>query len=429
MNTVEFYSSLLTSMGVIVDEHGAILKPDGKSQYKIDGKDLVLPTNALLDENEWSKRHPFHPLCEDALLGQSPTIRWLTKAVRAYIIENMCEVASLILNVASNPALQEKAKDPKVHDVLVHAKTATDKTVAAWKSVSDAIKNGKIDPVSIYLSRSNPGTDAKFFRTCAVSMDILADKTNDVYIMGITCKTKRDKLAIIELLEFLIDGIDLEVGSVDGSPYFHSLVKMASQFMTKFNKIYKTFRNVSPVKPHAADWIKEVDNLKQFLGRIPSLPGNEGEKPKKATKVKIEGANDVPAVNILGNIEEKRTESDTPPWREEKVAAIAKQAEEGPSKPTERVRLTDFLGSNKPSIDRSRDNSFRDRLRGNDDRDDRYDRREERRGDDRYERRSDRDRDYDRDRNRDRYDRDDRRSDRGSRTMSVDDILGRNRRR
>ena len=200
MNTVEFYTSLLSSVGLVIDANGTVMKPDGKSAYKVDSKELVLPTNAMLDENEWSKRHPFHPLCEDALLGQSPTIRWLTKVVRAYIIEHLCSTMTLILDVASKPTLQEEVKDPKAHDILVHAKNARDKTLAAWKDIENAIKSGTIDPVSIYLSRSNPGTDAKFFRTCTVSMDILADKTNDAYIMGINCKTKGDKLAIVELI-------------------------------------------------------------------------------------------------------------------------------------------------------------------------------------------------------------------------------------
>ena len=422
MNTVEFYTSLLSSVGLVIDANGTVMKPDGKSAYKVDSKELVLPTNAMLDENEWSKRHPFHPLCEDALLGQSPTIRWLTKVVRAYIIEHLCSTMTLILDVASKPTLQEEVKDPKAHDILVHAKNARDKTLAAWKDIENAIKSGTIDPVSIYLSRSNPGTDAKFFRTCTVSMDILADKTNDAYIMGINCKTKGDKLAIVELLEYLVDGVELEVGSVDASPYFHSLVSMLAQFMTKFNKIYKIFRKVSPVKPADAAWIKEIDNLKQFFGRIPTLPGNEGEKPKK---VKAKVTTEEPkALNVLGDIVEERAANDTPPWNEEKVVEIAKIAEAGPAKPTERVRLTDFLGSNKPTIERSgRDESIRDRLGfAREDRDSRFERREERRDrfsrDDRYDR-GGRDRGYD--------DRDDRRS--SSRSFSVSDIIGAGRRR
>ena len=410
MKSLELYNGLLDSLSLPRDENNQVLKLAGGDPIKIGKKVLVALSQEVLDTNEWEGKIAFHPLSEDILMGQSPIIHFLQRAVRVRLTNLVLTCMGDLMTLACSPELQAAAGDPDVAKYLDAGRNVKTSTVATWEKFMKRIRDAETGddiPLKVYLSREASLADGtKYLRVATIGLPILEGKDDDDQMLwGIKFQSKKEKFAVAGLLETII-GDELSFGSNSCAPYFHALITAYVTIAKRIDKIQRSMKKVNKWKAMNFTWAKLLDDLESFEREIPPLEGNQGVLIKrKAGPVETgddkDDSNEAEPVRQVAKLDALdvpvKDDADDVPWE--------KSSKSEPGKPrTVGMSLTDLLGSNK------RDSR--------DDRRDRYDR------DDRYDRR---DRDYDRRDRRDRYDRDDRydREDRRDRDYDRDDRSGR----
>lgn len=419
------YNAMLNSVLMVVDpEDDAVRYGLGsKEQVTIDGHKLWLPTERSLDSK--AKEHDafFHPLCEDALHGQSEMIHFMTRRVLAALSLRTDEVVGSILTLAADPKKQTKVKNAKAIEFMKVVKDLKENTLKNWAKLVEKMseQNGLY---SVYLNRNKEIDGQHYSRVCVLEVPILNDQTQGADLCGINVHSKANKELIRALVERIFDGVRLEHGANGNAPYLHCLLKMYREVSERLNEIVELFKGMLDCTIVRFDWMDELfgdeDKLSELIGYIPPLSFNTGEEARSAIKSTVEASG-------------RDVESDRPPF----------DPDPKPSRPKTGLRLEDLddrddsIGSRR---DRDRD---RDRRRGRDrdrdeddgyerfandgkrkdDEEDRSRRRSRSRMSDAFDRGSRRDRDRDRDRDRGgRRDRDDDR-DRGSRRgITLDDL-------
>lgn len=438
MKTIELYDGLLDSLGLPRDEENRILMGAGGTPLQVGKKKLIALSQEVLDRNEWEGKIAFHPLSEDILMGQSPIIHFLQRAVRVRLTNLVLTCMSDLIQVCCSAELQSQAGDPDVATYIEPGRYPSPHTAAMWVKLMDrvrAAKTGDDVPLKVYLSRDaviQVGSErVKYARVCTIGLPILdGSEDADVRLWDIPLKSKKDKVAIVGLLKMVV-GDQLEFGSNSCVPYFHALTTAYVTIAKRIDKIQRSLKKVNKWKAMNFTWAKLLDNLEEIEREIPPLEGNQGVIIKRKAnpietvdegdeELAAERKNDkvgevvtktvvVDAVSMDNlNIPEPK-EDDKAPWDvERKDVATTTPVRQ----PVVGIKLDDFLGGNR----RDRDYDRRERDRDYDRRDRDYDRRDRR---DR-----DRDRDYDRRRDDRDYDRD-----RRPRGLTLDALneLGRNR--
>lgn len=417
------YNAMLNSMLMVADpEDDAVRYGLGsKEQVAIEGRKLWMATERSLDSKAKENDAFFHPLCEDALHGQSEMIHFLTRRALAALSLRTDEVVGSILTLAADPKRQTKVKNAKAIEFMKVVKDLKDNTLKNWAKLVEKMseQNGLY---SVYLNRNKEIDGVHYSRVCVLEVPILNDQTQGADLCGINVHSKANKELIRALMERIFDGVRLEHGSSGNAPYLHCLLLMYREVSERLNEIVELFKGMLDCTIVRFDWMDEMfgdeDKLSELIGYIPPLSYNTGEEARSATKsMTEEGGRDV--------------EFDRPPF----------DPDPKPSRPKAGLKLDDLDDRNDDFGRRDRD---RDRRRGRDrdrDDDDGYERfandgkrkdsdddRSRRRSRsrlsdafDRNDRRGGRDRDRDRDRG-SRRDRDDDR-DRGSRRgISLDDL-------
>lgn len=389
--------------------------------YKIGEKDVVLPAKEILVENNFERIHPFHPLCEDLLRGQSDTIRWLIKRVAAALTLRISTIGLQMLTVASSTALQGRIPDAKATahlEVVAHAKAST---VSGWGKMISNFK--KADPLlNLYVSRGDEAGSNKagFYRLAAISCPMGDDAEDNAVLCGVKLASKTDKRMLVNLINYLLPKELREFGSNGNIPYFTSIVGIFHAITKHLNHIVKPFKPLAgeidafeKVNVDWYSWFKD-EAIDQFVGIVPELPGNVGEisLDDKRRQRNL----DPELAELMGRTEIKASTA-TPPWNEDepKERAVEPRPAANPSATSGINIMARDDRYEDDRDDRRRDDRDRDRGPRIDifanDRDDRRGRR-----DDRYDDRDDR-------RSRSRYD--DRRDDRDRGSRGGIDIMGR----
>lgn len=378
--------------------------------FKIGDREVVFPSKDLLVENDWTKIHPFHPLAEDVLMGQSPTTHFLIKRVTGALTLRVSAMMKNMLQVAASTDLQARLQDGAYVSHLEPANHAKESTVKGWEKIVSSFKTNQF--LSLYVSRAVTVGDKTYLRYASLASPFLEDDTDDATLCGVKLASKADKRMIVALLRHLLPKDLLEIGCNGNVPYFESIVTIHRNISKHLNDIVKPFKSLANeldgLKPVKLDWWKWVkdDGLEQFVGLVPSLPGNEGEPEVGRREPKV----DPELAGLLGRSElPARAKADnTPPWNDDAPAAprAIEKASSGGG--------LDIMARSAPSDDRDRDYD-RGRGRGSDvPRVDIFNT---------GRRRNERDDRYGRDRD-DRYSRRDREDDRSSRRGGGIDIMG-----
>lgn len=385
MNVIEFYQSLLESMGLIVSEAGHVLRPTkDQDPLQIDGKDVVLPNKFYLSQNDWSDVHPFHPLCEDALMGQSPTFHLLNSVMRIAISQKYAALIRDVLTVATTKELQQQIKDPSANEITTGFPDAKPGAIASWKKVYATFQANQFF-AGLYISRNQEVNGTQYQRVGTVRYPILEDDS----VKGLLGAdiTKKDTGGIRALVGKIVEPIPNEFCSNSSVPYFDTLMQYYIAMVTRYNQLVEMFGDVVTSKPISTDWMEGYENLEKLRKRIPKLPGNAGvrvdaeEKRNKGVEVEDDDA----FANVKVPATSRRTEEDdddTPPWEE--------RPQDRRHKPKTGGSILDMTHRRD---DDDEDDDRYSRRRGRDSRRDRRDdRRSSRRDDRRDDRRSRRDR-------------------------------------
>lgn len=388
------YTAMLGSTFMSVDETSGVRYGLGSmAQVEIEGQAMYLPTEALLDSKKHEKSYFFHPLCEDALHGQSKTIHFLTRRVLAALSLRVDAIVGNLLTLALDGSKQSKFKNAEAIKFLKVAKGVKENSVKAWdRFVKQMSENTGL--FSAYLNRNIEIDGTHYSRVCVLDVPALRDTLAGADLCGVNVLSKANKELFREILTHVFDGVELEYGSNHTVPYLHALMTMHKEVSERLNHIINLFKGAIPTPVVHFDWYDELfgDNFECYHGAIPPLSGNTGEDSRSAI-AKVDR-------------DQSGRDYEKPPF----------DPDPKPSKPTGALRLTDLDDRG------SRDD--RDDRRSRRDRDDRRDRDRDRDRDDGFEafNNSDRPRES-------RRDRDDRGRDRGRGRSRLRDAFDRDDRR
>lgn len=400
MIIIDGYRSLLKATTLDISDSDKVLLPSGKPA-KIDDRELVIPSREWLKKNEWKEVYPYHPLCEDPLMGMSPTMQFTNLAIRNALSIKFSALIRDILMVIVDKDLQKQVKDASANEIMAVFAEAKKTSLASWSAVSKTFNKNQYF-ANVIINRNVVVDDKVVLRKGTVRVPIL-DNEDESTLLGVSIP-KVHVAGIQALTHKLLEGVETNFESNAPRPYFDVLLQFFKAMAGRYNEILTMFGDVIDSGFIDLDWLEHFEDQERVAKMIPKLPGNAGVRiadGKRGTGNDTDSEIN-PMENLVVPGTSARDEEDRPPWEESR-------------RPQDRSP-------------KSGGASISDMLRG-DDRDDRgrRDDRESRRGDRRRNDRGGRGRDSGR--GRDRYERDDRgrgrdsrRRDDRSRGFSIHDM-------
>lgn len=305
MKVQQYYQDIIESLGGKVTDAGAILNPAKDTPYQIGGLDVVIPTKVFLDANDWSAVHPFHPLCEDALMGQSETYHFLLRLWRANTTVRFSELITAILTIAADPKLTKEVKNPDFAKLPIPQ--AKDSTVKAWKKLRSRF--AKEHFLKLYVSRSEDIDGVKYLRRADLSIPLLETEGGKPF--GTQISTA-DADTIRGLIRHLFEPMLKPHGSNHATPYFDVLLQVQKDTAEQYNKYASMLSKVQTLPMMPVAWLEAYPDMDKFRRHIPTLPGNEGSKLETAPRNSgIEPEDDLYS---QANIKVRKKDDDTPPF-------------------------------------------------------------------------------------------------------------------
>ena len=385
MNVIEFYQALLESTGLVVSEAGHVLRPTKtEDPLQIEGKDVVLPNKYYLSQNDWSDVHAFHPLCEDALMGQSPTFHLLNSVIRIAISQKYAALIKDILKVSTTKELQQQIKDPSANEITMVFPDVKAGAIKSWSSVYATFAKNQYF-AGMYITRNQEHEGQQYQRLGTVQCPILEDES-EKGLLGVDI-TKKDTAGLRALVGKIVEPIPTVFVSNASVPYLDTLIQFYLAYVKRYNELVEMFGDVMTTKPISTDWLEGYENLEKLRKRIPKLPGNAGvrvdaeEKRNKGVEVEDDDA----FANVkVPTTSRKASTDDEPPWDDDEDEVRPQDRRHKPKTGGSILDLT-----HRRDHDDEEEDDRRGRRRGRD-RDRRDDRRSDRRDDRRSSRRSSR---------------------------------------
>ena len=299
MDLIEFYESLLGSIGLTIDSTSGnvgMVVGDKNVPFTVSGKNLVVPYRSVLQSADWNQVIGFHPISENSIRSESAVL----KKLRAMITWRITEVTTLLMHQIMSLAADNKNQErlpPSLLEVLEVISDVDAKTVTALNKVIDVINPvGEHRLVSIYLKKSGKYRGEKYSRVAVCNFPLAETFTDgeDMKIFNVKMTRKKDKKMIAALFNYLLpDNDDLDEYSYGSNnmlaPYFHALchsfAKVAKQLNSK-TKLFKKYLDDADSMMIDLSWVKELDDLSKYNDIIPPLEGNKGNDSEESSEPK-----------------------------------------------------------------------------------------------------------------------------------------------
>ena len=286
---MSFYTDILESLGMEVDESGLIsLMVDGqKYPTAIGEKRLVLPTQQVLRNPDWDSFVAFHPLAENVYRGESAVIKKLKKLVNFRLTTVIAHLITELSEIAADKSYHEKLT-PKQNELLEYLPKANAKTVEGFTKIVNATSSeGPNRLVNIYLKHGGKYRGEDCFRVAVTSFPVREHFTReDKTIFGVKLASKKDHKSFQDLFDYLLpDSDDLDTYSYGSrsmeAPYFDALMHAYIKVAKQLNRITWLFRR--HLDDHEAlminvnQWEDNLKDLSFYFDLVPVLAGNDGE--------------------------------------------------------------------------------------------------------------------------------------------------------
>lgn len=291
MKDIDLYKSVLKGLGLLVEGNSVLIDlGEGEtSPVKVGKKALKLPDIDYLKDNERENYHPFHPLCESVVEGQSPTVKFLQRAFRNAVTLYADHLIELVLRTMAS---EKKPKSTHYHK-LVDRITADVKnpkvdksTLSAWNNIRIKMVDGSV--VRISISRDEKIDDERYLRVLNYTY-VYEQETHDgtAQIFGVKLARKSDKTIILNLINEVYGSVPSEVGSNDNRPYFSVILRAYAQFVKFYNHTVRSIKDVVVVPVLEDIWIPEVNQLELYENKTKSLVGNIGNEGARKPAPKV----------------------------------------------------------------------------------------------------------------------------------------------
>lgn len=370
MKQIDYYKHAVAGLGLTVEKNGEVFWPTSTPTPATIGEDkLVLPIEQYLDDNEWTGIHPFHPLCENIVMGQSKTLHFMMQSLMKSMSVYYPLLVSSILQVAASEKMQSTIKDSRALDLCALAPAAKPDWLPKAKAVSKAIREGwEMDDGSkqsligsIYIARDKTIDGERYLRVATLDFPILEQMNPDKYC-GVPMR-KNIRKAIHSIYNYLLEPIKRQFVSNDTNPYAHAFFQAARELIGRYNEIVDILGDYGPARLDDK-WFKWVDKLDELKNPLPKLKGNEGIRLGEEKSDRQRPSFDDLDVEIKTTSAERRSRREDPKAAKEAKLekAVAKVAEE---LGVDKDEVRDMLDSDDEPRGRSR--SRRDRYDDEDD--------------------------------------------------------------
>lgn len=283
LSILDLYDQIIPSFGFKQTDEGYFLteNPSGTATPStIDGKRLVMPTQARLKEGFGEDFIPFHPLSESlSRTGTSEVQRRLQKSAKAIIGHHLLTTAVALMEVAADKDLH-KGIPVKSSQFLRKLTDADKNTVAALgKILANAVKRNRL--VTVYLKASGMFGGKKMNRVATIRFPFLNDIHEDNPI-GVKLN-KKQKETIIALFDLLLpNGLDHEEYSAGTNsriaPYFTCFLEAYHKTISVLNKTVRLYKKPLHLTINEIP-LYDLEILSLFpkaYNEIPPLKGNIG---------------------------------------------------------------------------------------------------------------------------------------------------------
>lgn len=306
MTLLAFYKTVLASIRHDVDDDGLISREIPGSDNRpasVNGKRLVLPTDAQLRAGFGDDVQPFHPLSENiARRGASEVQNYLQRNAKAQVTFYLERIAERLLAVAADPALH-KDLPPSCSEYLTKVPKADKKSLKTFDDLMESsIAKKKV--TTLYLKNGGSYQGQKYNRLCVVRFPLIEQLEEDeTKVNGVTLR-KRDLETFSALLRYIVPfGDDPEEYSAGSNskvaPFFDAFLRAYAKIAGRLNHMVKRYGKTLDLqlKPIPLDFVDDLDDLGEYYGDIPPLRGNEGQLSKEEAEREKQ---EVQAVNTGG---------------------------------------------------------------------------------------------------------------------------------
>lgn len=290
MELIELYKNIVGCCGMVSDADGflSFKLENNSTPAMVNGKRLVLPTQAQLMNSDQTNRIVFHPLSENIVRGESDVVSKLRSAFNIRLNVTFAAIAQNLLRLIASAAEHHKLT-PDQSELLSLVKDVDDKTLTAFtkmmlNSIGDSPEKSFIN---IYLKRRCIIDGKIWGRGGVVSfplMDELQKEQEQYY--GVKLRAK-DRSALIQLHEYIFPGLTKPEQYNRGSdsavaPFLDALMKTVMSVVSKFNDVLELYGSLIDEHDELvfnSDWVESFENLETLLPQIRQIPmqaGNEG---------------------------------------------------------------------------------------------------------------------------------------------------------
>lgn len=289
MKLLDLYTSILLAGGMTVDSEGfvSVRGATDTSPVLIEGKRLVLPTQAQLMEGNFSGRIVFHPLSENVLRGESEIITKMRNVFKIRMIWTLATIGQSLLQICASYGEHHKL-NPDQSQLLLAVKEVDDKTMVVYQQLMmAAIEDTENSFLSLYLKRKCVINGKIWARGGVVTFPLYEElKKDQEKYYGVKLRAK-DRTAIMQLLEYILPGLDVpetyNVGSDSPTaPFLDALMRTVMGVASRMNDVLELFGEMIDNGDQLvfnSDWVTAFENLEVMLPQIRMIPmqaGNEG---------------------------------------------------------------------------------------------------------------------------------------------------------
>ena len=285
---VDLYTEVIKSLGMEVDAEGLVsmdLGDGNKIPSNIGNKRMVIPTQELLRNGDFSGVVAFHPMAESVSRGESEVLKKYKNLINFRLTTIISCLLTELMEIAVNKDYHSKLT-PTQSGLIQKIADVDAKTLESLIKILNKVSHtGENRLVSIYLKRGGTLNEAKYSRLAVANFPIADEFDNeDQKIFGVKLRVK-DHKAIVSLFNYILpDAADMNTYSHGSNsmaaPYFHALSKSFIKVATQLNKVTKLFKKHldSPNSLNVnVDWEESMEDLSIYRDVIPTLDGNVGE--------------------------------------------------------------------------------------------------------------------------------------------------------
>lgn len=296
MNIIDFYKSLFESLGLAISEDGIIQvsNADGSKfeSVKVPGtkKILRLPTTEFLKAPDYAVYTPFHPMYENILNNDAPTLTFIRNLIIAAVNRRYLATITAIAEFVSSVKASDKVTSTQL-DICKALPNLDDKALKAITDVLSKVSHKLTSMVSTIVfpvirpTNKNIPAEQNYNKVIDTNFPLykLIGKIKDDTLLGVKLR-KKDVQTLTDLYTKVLFNKNLvEYVYYSGSLAASNLHALLTWYVA-ITKIYNELNEKMGFDVVPLDFVEGLNDFEALKIQVPLLPDNEGEPKMRVNK-------------------------------------------------------------------------------------------------------------------------------------------------